>query len=284
MKVERPPFGDAVGEFVIRNFREPLPEADEGRAILRQIYTLEPTRTGKLPIDPITIRFWDHRPKGDGKEHTVETESLSVEVTSVVESAAPSLGDLQPAAGPVAVPAPASAAVWWLLGAAVVLVVGGLAVWRRRRELLQERLTPRDLAYREMQQLVADRLVDRDVKLFYVCLTGIVRRYIEESTGVRAPEQTTEEFLHEIGAGQIFAQQERRRPKDFLEAADDHAQRGHQGVAGAGGRSQSRRSAARPARADDPVGGGRQAGRRSGAQGPVARMARCAPESALPRV
>ena len=35
--------------------------------------------------------------------------------------------------------------------------------------------------------------------LYYMELTAVVRRYIERTTGVRAPEQTTEEFLHEVG-------------------------------------------------------------------------------------
>jgi hypothetical protein len=76
------------------------------------------------------------------------------------------------------------------------------------------------LAYLELEQLVQQRLSERDIKLFYVHLTGIVRRYIERTTGVHAAEQTTEEFLREIGAGDVFDQAERERLAAFLEAAD----------------------------------------------------------------
>jgi hypothetical protein len=58
------------------------------------------------------------------------------------------------------------------------------------------------------------------VKRFYVELTAVVRRYIERTTGLHAPEQTTEEFLREAGAGDVIARDERQRLKDFLEAAD----------------------------------------------------------------
>ena len=43
----------------------------------------------------------------------------------------------------------------------------------------------------ELHQLSHSGLADSDVKRFYVELTAIVRRYIERTTGIRAPEQTT---------------------------------------------------------------------------------------------
>ena len=44
----KPEFGSALGEFVIRDFREPLPRVEGDRQVLQQIYTLEPTRAGKI--------------------------------------------------------------------------------------------------------------------------------------------------------------------------------------------------------------------------------------------
>ena len=46
--VHKPEFGSALGEFIIRDFREPLPRVEGDRQILQQIYTLEPTRAGKI--------------------------------------------------------------------------------------------------------------------------------------------------------------------------------------------------------------------------------------------
>ena len=85
---------------------------------------------------------------------------------------------------------------------------------------VEPQLTPRELASRELDKLWRDQASRDDVKVFYVRLTAIVRKYIENSTGVHAPEQTTEEFLREIGAGERFARDERQRLKDFLESAD----------------------------------------------------------------
>ncbi len=223
VEVKLPPFGESIGDFIIRDFREPLPVTRDQRQVVRQIYTLEPTTTGALQIDPMTVAFIDSRPTGDHESHTVETESLTLHVLSVVASDAPSLADLEGFAAPVDLP-PSRAWVAWTIGASVVLFSAvALAAWflaRRKIATIEEQLTPRELASRELDRLWRDATNREDVKVFYVRLTAIVRNYIEGTTGVHAPEQTTEEFLREIGAGERFSHEERQRLKDFLESAD----------------------------------------------------------------
>lgn len=221
--VKKPPFGEALGEFVIRNFRSELPKVSGDRVIHETVYTLEPMRTGQLQIDPITVRFTDNRPDGDGKDHTVETEALAIEVTSVLDSEAPSLDQLHGFAPPVELPPDRIWWQFWVLGA--VLMIGGAAglywQWRRRRVVAEEqRFTPQELAWLELERILEAGLIDSDIKEFYVELTGVVRRYIERSTGVHAPEQTTEEFLREIQGSEKFDVGERGRLRDFLESAD----------------------------------------------------------------
>ena len=110
------------------------------------------------------------------------------------------------------------------MGVATVLLVGVAVavafIARRRRNEVEKQLTPRELADRELEELWRDKAIREDVKVFYVRLTAIVRNYIEGTTGVHAPEQTTEEFLREIGAGERFSHEERQRLKEFLESAD----------------------------------------------------------------
>jgi hypothetical protein len=53
-----------------------------------------------------------------------------------------------------------------------------------------------------------------------VRLTGIVRRYIEATTGIRAPELTTEEFLRSIRERRVFPTERASQFAQFLEAAD----------------------------------------------------------------
>jgi hypothetical protein len=222
--VRKPPFGESLGDFVIRDFREPLPKIEGDREILRQVYTLEPTRSGELAIWPISVTLTDTRPGGDGKERTLETEGLSVEIASVIDAEVPSLAELRPAAGPVELPESATARSWWLLILPILLFGAGALVWywRKRRRQREEApsLSPRELAYLELERLLEQGLTEQDVKLFYVELTAVVRRYIERTTGILAPEQTTEEFLQEISRRETFPPDERSRLQGFLESAD----------------------------------------------------------------
>jgi len=222
VRVEKPPFGEAVGDFLIRDFHEPMLEVDGETDVIRQVYTLEPTRAGKLTVAPIAVRFYDERDQGDGKPHTIESEALTVEVTTMLGDKAPTLADLRPLAGPVELPASG-----WFSWTGFLLLVGALAiagavVWRarRRRVASEPQLSPQELAWLELEQMVQRKLAESDVKAFYVELTGVVRRYIERSTGVQAPEQTTEEFLREIVDEAVFIDEDRQRLRDFLESAD----------------------------------------------------------------
>jgi len=222
--IQKPPFGESLGDFVIRDFREPLPRVEGDREILEQVYTLEPTRSGELAVWPIPLTFTDTRADGDGKEHTIQTEGLTVEVESVIDSEAPSLGELRPAAGPMELPEVETSGLWWLFGVLLAAIAGAVLLWRRRKRRRKideaQQLSPRELAYLELERLLEQELAERDVKRFYVELTGLVRRYIERTTGILAPEQTTEEFLAEISREETFAPDERGRLGRFLESAD----------------------------------------------------------------
>jgi hypothetical protein len=195
----------------------------DGRKIESQILTLEPTRTGTFEIFPIPVSFTDTRQQGDGKRHTIETEPLVVKVATVVASKQPSLDELRDQTPPISLPG----GLFLLLlavGSALLLAAIGILAWwllrRRQKAVAAKILTAREIASLELDKLLEDKLAQRDVKLFYVELTGIVRRYIEKTKGIRAPEQTTEEFLHEIARRKTFSTEENRRMKSFLEAAD----------------------------------------------------------------
>ena len=61
VQVDKPPFGEAVGDFNIRDFREPLPET--GRPCDRAAGLHPGTdATGQLQIDPLAITFTDRGP------------------------------------------------------------------------------------------------------------------------------------------------------------------------------------------------------------------------------
>ena len=222
----KPPFGNALGDFEILSFREPpaasLPKADGGRQIEKQIYRLEPMGAGDLKISPIKIAFRDARPQiGDGQQHSIETDEIVVPVSTMLASDAPSLTDLRPAAPPVQMPATMNYKWLGLVFGAILLLA--ISVWwfrRRPSETMEPIFSPREIAEAALRELERSNLAESDTKNFYVELTGIVRRYLEQTTGVRAPEQTTEEFLRDITDHHSFQVEQRDRLQQFLQSAD----------------------------------------------------------------
>ena len=106
---------------------------------------------------------------------------------------------------------------------AVVLAVLVVMLLRRRkrRPVAVRRQTPEEIAQAALALLLAENLPGRGlVKEFYLRLTGIVRQYVEDTTGIRAPEQTTEEFLRDMRSRAAFPPERSVRLAEFLEAAD----------------------------------------------------------------
>lgn len=221
--VQMLPFGERIGEFRILGEEESLPQVKENRDVVTRTFTLEPLSTGRQEVWPVMIDYVDNRAGSDRQTHTFETKPLYVNVTSVIKSEKPVLGELRPAHGLLALPFSYVVVLWCIVGGLVIALVV-LHILKRnrakRRMVTQRPLTPAEMAAAELDDLITSGLANRDVKEFYVGLTGIVRRFIERTTGIRAPEQTTEEFLREVSKRDTFDPNEGRRLKSFLESAD----------------------------------------------------------------
>ena len=90
---------------------------------------------------------------------------------------------------------------WWWLWVMLAIVAGAVVAfwwWKRRPTTTVTKpvapLTPYEIAIRALQRLRQDNL---PVEEFYTRLSDIVRHFIENEFGLRAPERTTEEFLAE---------------------------------------------------------------------------------------
>lgn len=108
-----------------------------------------------------------------------------------------------------------------------LLILAGLAYglwWLARhvhRAVKLRRMSPKERAIHELAELLARDLIGhQQVKDFYFELTMIVRRYIERAHAIRAPEQTTEEFLIAVSKDARFPHDVITRLREFLQAAD----------------------------------------------------------------
>ena len=226
--IEPPVFGQSVGDFAVREYGErksknESPKNDTSGKELRTFrYQLEPMFSGRHLIRSIPIVFAKSDNPDDSRD-IVQSEPIEVDVESNLGDAAPDLASVDPMLDPVAT-GTSRGALWIITGILIGVVVLALILFLRSRKkepLREPELPPEVIASMELDRLILEDLPRQGrVKEFYLRLTGIVRQYIEGTTGLRAPEQTTEEFLREVRHNDRFDGRHANRLQDFLEAAD----------------------------------------------------------------
>ena len=200
--LELPEFGETLDEFVVVDRTTTPPElVAGGRLRTVRSCVLEPFLPGEYRIPSLEFRF---APATD-PEHVqaLSTEPLTIIVHSLLPdaSAEPTIDDIR---GPAALPrGPLNRTVIGVAALAAAAVLAAALLWRRRRRrraAVVPTLPAHELAYRELAALQAARLIENgEIERFYVWVSAILRRYIENRFGLHAPERTTEEFLAELG-------------------------------------------------------------------------------------
>lgn len=133
-------------------------------------------------------------------------------------------GDLEIKAQPVYVaPSARTITIWVFIGLAAAALLAA-AIWgltRLNRHVREIRLSPSERALAELDRLLRRHLVEKGLyKDFYIELTQVVRRYIERLYGIRAPSQTTEEFLQAAVGHPAFGAVTLESLRGFLESSD----------------------------------------------------------------
>ncbi len=202
--------------------REQREERDEDgtRRVIRE-YELEPEYAGELTLGGVEVFYYR---ENEISEEELTTELLTVTVSA--ESLSPDALALRPARGLITVEAYEAEhrRLWpWIAGIGIAtLAAVGAGVWYVRRPRPVAPPPPaHEVALDALRALVARDLVAAgQVEQFFVLLSAIVRSYIEDAFGVHAPEQTTEEFLHNVSSAPAVAAH-RTALAPFLQVADE---------------------------------------------------------------
>jgi len=223
-EVELPAFGEKIEDFGILDYETSPPKlVGEGRIVTRRTYKLEPFLSGEYKIPPMAFYFW-HRTVEEPRAHKLETEEQKITVKSILPEAMSEL-EIKGIAAPVDIPRSTQVSLFLAVGAGV-LIVGGLLTllfWRRRRSKVSEEimLPAHVIALRQLEEVLAEELIKRGlVKLFYIRVSNILRYYLENRFGLRAPESTTEEFLVELGSSSVLQPTHKELLKAFLTHCD----------------------------------------------------------------
>ena len=227
VEVLMPEFGEALERFAIVDFVPRESVDDQGRTILEQRYRLQPATSGRQTVPPILVEYVDRRPgqrsAPEGLDaYELMTDRIEFQVQSVLPPDAES--DLKPALGELPPLAPPPAPTWpWLVGGIVVLAITSPMLirawnsWQRR----SRRQSAYQVARSRLDRLLTrPRLTPEQIDEFYVELSGIVRRYLEDRFELRAPELTTEEFLAAVGNSADLSRDHQSLLREFLRQAD----------------------------------------------------------------
>mgnify|MGYP001160734911 FL=1 len=149
---------------------------------------------------------------------------LALEVVSALQ---PGEQEIRPAKGGLARwPAPTSRWLWIVLAVLAGLAAAFLALRKflttpRTFLHLPPPLPPHQIALDALAALRQKGWIEAlRIEPFYVELSGIVRHYLEDRFGLRAPERTTEEFIRDALASRALSAAHRELVAGFLEQSD----------------------------------------------------------------
>ncbi len=215
-------FAEIPEDFLVGQVRELPADTEGGRTVLGRVYVLEPVRLGRLVVPAVRVTAAGVQSTGEA-EHVVRTGAIEVDVMAAVPPDA-GLETLRPAAGPLAWPAEAAGVALWPYVGVAMGMAGLVLAWgwwmRRGAGGPIAGASPRHGARQELHRLLEAGWNGRDLKAFYVDLTRVVRRHLEETAGIHALEQTTQECLRAVAARRLLAPEAAGRLQSFLEAAD----------------------------------------------------------------
>lgn len=189
----------------------------DARRRIATSYYLDAIWVGDYPLGPVTVRVGQEQITVPGP--VLRVRDLTPEETEAAMEFAPNAGPMDPEIELLR--------AWWFWVLCAVLVGGGCAgagfyVWRKRSA---GRIAPPrpawEVAYARLASLDARRLPESgDFETYYVELSSILRHYIEDRFEVRAPEETTPEFLAEASSSGLFSEAQQRLLAGFLRHAD----------------------------------------------------------------
>ncbi|MGE3536276.1 MAG: BatD family protein [Candidatus Tectimicrobiota bacterium] len=199
-RVTLPELSHTLGPFTVSSQRTTGPTSVRPEAQQWQgEYMLTATSAGTLTLPTLAVTIQE----GENRQ-SLQTDPLPVTVTTLLPADADPAA-LKDVAPPVSLVRPGLTLwPWWGAAGLLLLALGSGSWWvyRRWRQSRQATLLQRPahlLALAALERLQRQDLIGQgQLEAFYVRLSSIVRRYVELRFGLRAPEQTSEEFLSAV--------------------------------------------------------------------------------------
>lgn len=196
----------------------------EGRVRHQQGYVGEPYLPGDYRLPALRIVFQPSA--ADALPITVSTKPVPLEIISLLAND-PNPQQLSDIGAPMEQPWSRNQLLTAAGGLLVLLTVMGVGLWYWWRKRQQRRnappppIPPHTKALGELATFLAQGHLEAGrIKQFHHGVSDILRRYIENRFGLRAPERSTEEFLVELGRADELDNSQKLLLRNFLTQCD----------------------------------------------------------------
>lgn len=222
LRVEQPGEGLHLGAFEIKeyNFSEPVKE--NGIVTQRFDFTISVYDTGRYTIPAFPIAYF---PDTTMNYKIIEAAPIDIFVKSVLSGEeAPEMKDVKP---PVEFPFDYMFLYSILAIVAMIVLAAyfGYRAWKKKQEkgyIFSAPAKPRpahEIALEALTDLYSSDLLEKgQSKFFYICLSEILRNYLEGRYYVTAMEETTDEIIRDL-AGHVD-DEKRRKLSRILKESD----------------------------------------------------------------
>ena len=216
--VKLPDMLEKMGGVPVSDVRRDTKKLGKNRVRITETYVLDPIFTGKYGIKPVEVTW--------GENNGVVVASPGLVVCDLTEAEKAEAEKFADNAGPASAPGLVTQYWRWItIAAAVAAALAAAVVWavwlRKRAEKLAPSPPAWEVAYRRLRELDERHLPEAGrYEPHYVDLSAILRYYIEDRFHLRAPEQTTQEFLAAASTSGLFSTDHQQLLSELLEHSD----------------------------------------------------------------
>ena len=213
-RIDFPEFKDnKIGAFEIKDSGQELKKGLFASDLMRRWYDIAAYSVGKHQVPSIEIKY---KKRGAKEQKSAQTRALNITIGSILpKEKMPA--DIKDVKGPLFY-----FEINWLMVSAsliILIIITGAIIYRFRKRPAPVKL-PHETALEELEAARGNFLKNSDVKEYYALISDCVRRYIERSFKLKAPEMTTEEFLGSLREATVLSPDQKDLLREFLNACD----------------------------------------------------------------
>ncbi len=160
------------------------------------IYTLTTFKTGADTIPSLSFKYIDK----EKNECTAETEPVVIKIKSVLTKGIQDVKDIN---SPVSIPQNLTGIIIGIILFCILVGIGYWIIQKKKRfsKLLSINKKPcHIIAYEKLKSL---QFKNGNIKEYYIELSDIIRKYIEERYAINAPTETTFELYRKLRAAKV---------------------------------------------------------------------------------